>query len=264
MLPNFLIIGAPRCGTSWLARNLRMHPQAYLPHEKEIHFFDKKYNNGIVWYEKHFNDRSEVAVGEATPDYLNNAMIPELIHKILPNAKLIASLRDPVERAYSHYWYRVADNKVRGKVVSFEQQINKNYRLIKDGLYGESLQRYYNLFPEENILILRYEDIKFVPDKLMRTVFGFLGIDENFKSPIIKKIINSSATRSRSRFIHSFSRKISKLGLNRTSDAIDIFSRKDIPPLNDKVRKQLIEEYFIDDINKIEKLITQDLTSWKQ
>jgi len=261
MLPNYLVIGAPRSGTSWLARNLRTHPQVYLSPEKEIHFFDRHYTKSIAWYEKLFKDLQEIAVGEATPEYLYGEKVPGLIHQVLPDVKLIASLRDPTERAYSHYCYRHRDNK---KAISFEQQLNKNQLLIEKSLYAENLQRYYDLFPKSNILILRYEDIKTSPDVYMSSIFGFLGVDDSFVPPFLAKVVNSSASRSRSRIIHKISNKLSKLRFDRASNIIDKISHRDIPPISKKTRKELIEKYFLNDINKLEKLIDQDLSQWKQ
>ena len=261
MLPNYLVIGAPRSGTSWLARNLRTHPQVYLSPEKEIHFFDRHYTKGIAWYENLFKGLEEIAVGEVTPRYLYGEKVPGLIHQVLPDVKLIASLRDPAERAYSHYCYRHKENK---KAVSFEQQIIKNPQLIEECMYAVNLQRYYDLFPKSNILILRYEDIKSGPDEYMRSIFRFLGVDDSFVPPFLTKVVNSSASRSRSKLIHKVSNKLSKLRFDRTSNIIDKVSHRNIPQLSNNTRKELIEKYFLNDINKLEKLIDQDLKKWKQ
>ena len=264
MLPNYLVIGAPRCGTPWLARNLRKHPQVYLPNEKEVHFFDRHYGKGIHWYEEIFKGRTEAAIGEATSDYLFGEIIPKLIFENIPNVKLIVSLRDPVERAYSHHWYRILDNKLKGKSITFGEQLKKNKRLLSESLYVPSLRRYLEFFPKSNILILRYEDISFDPDSYMQSIYRFLGIDKNFKSPYLKKVVNASATRSRSKLLHSISSKLSKVGLNRISNAIDLIGRRNIPKISQKLRLQLIEEYFINDINELEGLIGHDLSFWKR
>lgn len=264
MLPNYLVIGAPRCGTSWLARNLRTHPQVFLPELKEVHFFDRNYEKGISWYEKFFAESTEVAVGEATPGYLYGGKYPELIHQVLPHVKLIVSLRDPTERAYSHYWYRATDNKVKREIVPFEHQLTTNPQLIEEGLYGVNLQRYYNLFPKNNILVLRYEDIQLNPGGYMSSIFRFLDVDDSFAPPYLTKVVNSSATRSGSKAIHSISSKLSKLRFDYISNMLDKAIGRDIPSISKEVRKKLLKEYFLNDINKLEKLIGQDLTQWKQ
>ncbi len=263
MLPNYLIIGAPRCGTTWLARNLRTHPQIFMPNVKELHFFDQNYDKGIDWYENFFLDCNHIAVGEATPAYLYYKNIPELIHRHLPDCKLIVSLRDPVGRAYSHYWYRMSEIKKQNNNISFEDYIENNERLIEEGLYGENLSRYYQLFPKDKLLVLFYEDIKINPKEYLNSVFKFLGVDTDFESTYVDKVVNSSASRSRSTVMHSLSRKLSKLQLHNLSNLTDKLFSKDIPPISPEVRKTLIDQYYIDDINKLEKLINQDLSHWK-
>lgn len=235
-----------------------------MPHIKEVHFFDNNFNKGIGWYEKFFSECEQVAIGEATPAYLCNKNIPSLIHQYLPNCKLIVSLRDPVSRAYSHYWYRMAEIKKQKNDISFEEYLNNNLPVMKEGLYGESLSRYYKLFPKENILVMRYEDIKLNPEDYMYSVFNFLGVDEGFIPLYLDKVVNSSASRSGSKLMDSVSRKLSKLRLHTLSNLADkFFSKKDIPPLSLEVRRSLIEKYYLDDIKKLEKLTGQDLSSWK-
>ncbi len=263
MLPNFLVIGAPRCGTSWLARNLRAHPEIYLPNDKELHYFDRHYEKGIAWYEKFFINSTEPVVGEATPAYFYNPVIPELIHQTLPNAKLIVSLRNPVDRAYSHFWYRYTDRKIKMKNSSFEEQLIKNPRLIEEGLYSKSLHRYFDIFPKNNILIMHYEEIKTNPGKYMNTVYRFLEVDDKFKPPYLEKVINSSATKSGTISMHSISNKLSKLGFDRISNIIDRVTRREIPLIKKEVRIQLVEKYFLEDINKLENMIDQNLSYWK-
>lgn len=111
-LPNFLIIGAQKAGTSWLAYQLEKHPEIYLP-KKEIHYFDKGFNyqKGLSWYEKQFDEVTEQkAIGEKTPEYLwangegwedHQSDVHQKIFQTLPEAKLIVTLRNPVDRAIS-------------------------------------------------------------------------------------------------------------------------------------------------------------------
>lgn len=110
MLPTFVVIGAMRSGTTSLASNLRMHPEVFVPDRKELHFFDKRFDRGVGWYARQFAGvTTERAVGEATPNYMYR---PEAIDRMagtVPDIRLVAILRNPVDRAaYSRYWRRVA------------------------------------------------------------------------------------------------------------------------------------------------------------
>jgi hypothetical protein len=100
---NFLSIGAPRAGSTWIARNIGQHPDIYVHREKELHFFDLHYEKGIQYYEELFSDWSgESAVGKVTPAHFYKPNVAPLINEHFPNMKLIVSLRNRVERAYSH------------------------------------------------------------------------------------------------------------------------------------------------------------------
>ena len=105
MLPNYLIIGAPKCGTTSLAAWLDEHPQVYMVPEKELHFFSGYWEQGLDWYEQCFVPNGKPLVGEASPSYLENPVARERIASVLPGAKLIAMMRNPVDRAYSQYWH---------------------------------------------------------------------------------------------------------------------------------------------------------------
>lgn len=265
MLPNYLIIGATRCGTTWLGKNLMLHPEVFMPKNKEIHFFNRHYDNGISWYEDIFKGASEKAIGEATPGYLYHENIPELIRKHLPDVKLIVCLRDPVDRAYSHYWYREHERRAQNITISFEEKIKITPRLIEEGLYARKLSKYYELFPHENILVTFYDDLKSDPAQYLKEVFRFLGVDESFHSPLLDKQINASASEvGKTRmlyYLHKFFNKIGIFGLAKTVDKVN---RKEIPKINPETRRMLLDEYYIEDIKKLETMVGRDLSAWKK
>src|SRR5690606_34294189 len=119
-LPNFLVIGAQRAGTTLLHRILEAHPEVYVPYRrKEVHFFDLYFDRTTQWYENFFPPSEPAAkykaIGEVTPDYMFDQAAPFRIKKILPDCRFIVSLRNPVERAYSAYLYSVRSyNERRG------------------------------------------------------------------------------------------------------------------------------------------------------
>src|SRR5262249_22447178 len=103
-LPDFVVVAANRCGTSALSAGLRSHPEVFIPSHKEIHFFDRHFDRGESWYRAHFERAGDArVVGEATPGYLYRADATERLTALLPNARLLAIIRNPVDRAYSNY-----------------------------------------------------------------------------------------------------------------------------------------------------------------
>lgn len=180
MLPNFLIIGAQKSGTSAIYHCLRKHPDIFLPDKKEIHFFsdDYKYKKGLSYYESFFSGyKGEKAIGEATPRYLYEEKVPERIAKNLQDVKLIVCLRNPIHRAFSAYWM----NYKRGtEVLEFESALKQNPIYIEFGFYYRGLMRYLDFFSEERILVLIYEDLTNNPEKFYKMIFKFLNVNINF------------------------------------------------------------------------------------
>jgi len=129
-MPDFLIIGAQKCGTTSLYRYLIQHPQIEPAIKKEIHYFDLNYNKPIQWYLNQFpalKTQSDRITGEATPYYIFHPHAPYRIKEHMPDAKIIVLLRNPVDRAYSHYHYAV---ERYGETLSFEEALDiENERL---------------------------------------------------------------------------------------------------------------------------------------
>src|SRR4051812_20619515 len=109
MLPTFVILGTMRGGTTSLVRYLGEHPDVYVAPQKEVHFFDEHFELGVEWYEAQFEGRGDARqFGEGTPAYLYGDIAMQRLKQILPETRLIVSVREPVERAYSHYWHQRA------------------------------------------------------------------------------------------------------------------------------------------------------------
>lgn len=200
--PHFLIIGAARSGTTSLFHYLAGHPQVAVPATKEIHFFDLQYDKGLEWYRHVLRERNRRSlrrriVGEATPSYM---FLPQAISRIrqhFPAVKLIALLRDPVERAYSHYWHMV---RLGYEPLAFEDAVQQEPERLNDdferakaderytsealvrhsyllrGVYADQLDRVFRHFPRDQVKILKSEDLYADPQKSFDGVVDFLGL----------------------------------------------------------------------------------------
>ena len=211
-LPDFIIIGAQKSGTSSMHDYLIQHPQLYSsPFKKEIHFFDssthqKKTNsikNGEIWYHAHFPSRRERGVGsktfENTPNYLLHPLVPGRIFDLIPEVKLVALLRNPAERAISHYFMcRRKKTEPLPMLEAFQQEQARLEKALNDqgqenafsrksylsgGRYAEQLERFFRFFPAEQILLLASEEFFIDPHKSLRRVFDFVSVDADFKVP---------------------------------------------------------------------------------
>jgi Sulfotransferase domain len=210
-LPSFLIIGAQKSGTSWLARNLGQHPQVFMP-SQEIHFFDKDYNfnKGVDWYEGHFKDAAAaVAIGEKTPDYLwadgqgVEGHLPDVhknIYKTLPEAKLIVILRNPVERAIAAVNHIVRTGRISplhhidDLLTGNKRHLMEGHGVIDYGRYYRQIKAYHHYFQPDRMLILIYEeDVVQNPGRAMGKVCEFLGLDPSYQFGSLKRKVNAEA-----------------------------------------------------------------------
>lgn len=193
MLPNFLIVGAQKAGTSALWSYLDAHPQVYLSPEKELRFFNRHYDLGLDWYRRHFEGRvGEPLVGEATPNYLYCEEVAGRIAESLPGVKLIFLFREPVSRAYSNYWHNVWLGREH---LSFEEALEREderirlneryptpywawtYAYLDKGRYARQLRPYLENFDRSQLLFLLFEDLVKRPEATLERVYAFLGIE---------------------------------------------------------------------------------------
>jgi len=186
-LPDFLIVGAMKSGTTSLAKWLGDHPDVFVPESKELHFFDLEWKRGVRWYAGHFDALPpDTLVGEATPAYMAHAFCVPRMADVVPNARLIAVLREPVSRAWSHYQHLVAKN---GERRTFEEILGIEMTLRQDdsdigyyfrarGHYIEQLTRITDRFPRSHVLVELFDELVLEPHEAMRRVCRFLDIEE--------------------------------------------------------------------------------------
>ena len=195
--PDFLGIGIQKSGTTWLYKNLKQHPQLYLPETKEVHFFDWYFYKSLGWYCNHFiNANKEHIKGEITPGY---SIISEekikFIKNMNPKLKIILLLRNPIERAWSHAVMNLSSIPERNvNSISDEKFIAhfNNPRSIERGNYPKIISKWNKYFTKEQIYVESYNQIKNSPKILLNDVFKFLGVNQmtNWKSfPIEKEIL---------------------------------------------------------------------------
>ncbi|MGH2784710.1 MAG: sulfotransferase domain-containing protein [Actinomycetota bacterium] len=196
-LPSFLIIGAPKAGTTTLAAYLDAHPDVFVAREKEVHYFDTNFSRGLDWYRSRFiGAMSERAVGEASPTYMYATQRLERIAATLPKARLIAVLRDPVDRAYSHYWWQHAIGESR----SFEDAVRAEMRgewhegrpkrYLDGGRYRRYLEDVGRYFPRDALHVVTLEDLRREPAQTFSEVCRFLGVDGSFVPPNLGEVRN--------------------------------------------------------------------------
>lgn len=289
---DFLVIGAMKAGTTWIYENLKEHPEICLNSNKEIHFFVRipNYKKGMDYffsfYEQCPNNKIK---GEICPGYLDSSIAPQLIYKNFPNMKIIACLRNPIERAYSHYKYAIERKGLFSIYRNFESATKNVNDLIDKGLYYKHLKNYFDLFPRQNILILFFKDLRGDPLNFLKKIFNFLGVNDDFVPSNLNQKILKTGNRvfsPRIPFINAFLfylglwvRKHTLLNKLSTIAGLEMIFEK-ITNLNKKVvnkenvevlsissmkkdTRDNLDKIYRSDINQLKKLLELDLDFWK-
>jgi hypothetical protein len=188
---DFIGIGAQRCATTWISQCLKEHPQVCFSSKKEVDFFTRE-EQDLKYYKSFFDHCPNKKVkGEFSPQYMHPEYAPpertaRRIKEIFPDVKLIACLRNPIERAYSQYF--LEKELQRETAPTFEEAISKNiHKYIEAGFYYTLLKPYLDLFPRKNILILIHEDIEKNPLDFIQNIYNFIEINPSFIPPSLNK-----------------------------------------------------------------------------
>jgi hypothetical protein len=297
MLPNFVIFGAAKAGTTSLYKYVEQHPDVYMSSFKEPGFFafegEKPTFNGpgaqqwvdrwvvtdLSSYQSLFDDyQGQKAIGEASPYYLYYSRAAERIHHYVPDMKLIAILRNPVDRAFSNYAWAVRDRAE--SIMDFAEALQLEESRIKDnwgpkwhyklkGFYFAQLQPYFAKFQPEQIKICLYENFVADPIAIVQDIFAFLDLDATFVPDMSKK--HNISQIPRNQMWHQFLDKPNPIkslikpflpqqfrqNLKQNAKQKNLFK----PELEPTIRYQLIAEYR-EDILKLQDLIQQDLSLW--
>jgi tetratricopeptide (TPR) repeat protein len=198
-LPDFLIVGPQKSGTTALYQYLAQHPNIYPALSKEIFFFDNKYDLGLDWYKSHFAllPQFNYLTGEASATYFNSVKAANRIAQLMPNIRLIFIIRDPVERTISDYHMKVRAGTEKRNIkesilgeIEFIQQnpvdvLNPDKKFtirhksyVLNGMYFYFLKAYRELFPVHNTTLILSQELKYAPRETMKKVFSFLGVED--------------------------------------------------------------------------------------
>lgn len=248
-LPDFIIAGAMRCGTTALNSYLRDHPDVAMASSKEVHYFDAHFDRGIDWYRSQFPESEEaVAVGEATPNYLFRPVALQRIKDTLPEVKLIFVLRNPIDRAYSHYWH----DRARGKLtVEFSEIIDRELdgedigpaAYVARGRYADQMAEVLQRFERNQIMVEAFENLTARPTEVYAATCRFIGVDDGFRPDRLGEPVNAFL-QFRSLRLREFARRLPK----RAQSAVGRLNRRDsaaYPEMAPDVRARLRDVFDV-------------------
>lgn len=290
---DFIGVGAPRCGTTWIADCLMQHPEIGFPGIKELNYFSKtrangksEYEiNGIKKYLKIFEKcKSKKIIGEYSTYYLIDMNVAKILKKYFPNVKIIISLREPVERAYSDWKNRKfshLNEKRNFEEAFFKEKGLDSYK--ERGMYYNQVKNYLDLFSKKQVQIILMEDIKKNPEKVIKDIYSFLGVNENFIPKNLHEKSNESL-KTKNEFLRKFLRLSSMIYrkleltifgkilfyLKRKTNANEFLWKIDQKNKTEKIEEKLsiktkkkLRKIYSKDIEKLERLIEKNLREWK-
>ena len=258
-------IGPQKGATTWIYECLKDHPDIRTSPRDTIHYYDMHYHRERHWYDDHFTHGTGFCYFDPTFTYLRSPQAAMRIAKDFPHAKIIVNLRNPIDRAFAHYWHE----KKKGAItVPFSDCLN-NYdwyqTWIEPGRYADRLKPYVDHFGHQNILPIVLNDIRDKPKEILNRIYAFANIRNVPMPSAATKIVNADGARQ-----NLIRRTLYKAGRTLTNDrAIDSpFWRKlgGIEQQDDAIDAALKQELlniFMDDILELERMFTINLSGWK-
>ncbi len=257
-LPTFLVIGAPRSGTTSLWRALGAHPDVFVAPAKELRFFAEPLTpESVDGYRAHFAGwQGERAIGEASPVYLYFEDRLQRMHELLPDARLVVVLREPVARAYSDYWQRRGDGREERSFADVMAEGGAIY--LHRSRYLRPLRQVCEVYPRAALHVELFEDLQREPEAVLARVYTHVGVDADFRPSATDRQANLHV-RFRSQRVRALSQRLP--GPLRTVVGRANSSRAPYPPLDDALAREL-RDRFAPERARLEAWLGRDLTAW--
>ena len=265
---NFFLAGCQKTGSTWLYECFKEHPEICVPTKDAIHYFTINHFEGLEWYNKWFEPKpSEKIICDTTPSYIRDPYTAQRIYDYNPEAKLLFVLRNPIERSFSHYWHQ----KRKGKVnYNFDAPLHYNdvgnydmYNMwINSSMYYSQLKSYFEIFNNNQLKVLLFDDLKEDSNKFLEEIFQFMGVESAFIPTAINGKINNAPLDTL---------KTTKMQFNFTSALLEKLisptKQKKIPNeymvgIPTEYRQKLVH-IFKQDICNLSNLINRNLSHWK-
>ena len=277
MLPNLIIIGGMKCGTSSLHHYLSLHPQICMSKIKELNYFpeDLNWKKGVRWYQSHFNCRAQI-YGEASTAYTafpHYPGVPEKIYRLIPKTKLIYLIRNPVERIISHYMDYVSEG-VETRPINDVLKNFHNNEYVDRSRYAFQLDQYLEFFPKGKILVVKQEDLLRQRLETLQKIFRFLTVDESFRSQQFGVKLNESRYKRRKNRFGRLLSNLNKTGwFNCLSRPLTYqvgrwvyipFSKRIETSILDQGLERELMDYFQEGIKRLETMTGYDLSEWNR
>jgi hypothetical protein len=271
-LPNLVVVGAQKCGTSGLHYHLGLHPEISMSKPKELNFFieERAWPRGIEWYRGHFDPRARVR-GESSPNYTaypHHLGVAERMHSVIPDARLIYVVRDPLLRIASHWVHNYAKRREKGDLAATLSHPNTSYVIRSQ--YFMQLQRFLRHYERERILVLQQSDFRKDRVSTLRRVFEFVGVDPDFTHPSFERERHSTARKTRATRLAARLERMSKTRRGRLLPPKFWFALDERLPLRRPIERPDVRAALPDetlrvlreDAERLRELVGRDFAGW--
>jgi hypothetical protein len=265
---DFLIIGAAKSATTWLQEGLLTDPAIGMP-SHEVHYFSRKFELGEDWYLSQFPRGDATFLGEKSNSYLEHPAAAARMRAALPDTRLIAQLRNPVERAYSDYCMLYRRGEVNGDIDRhLDPREASETRFLQGGLYYRQLLRYFDHYPRKQVLVLLYDEVGSAPKTQLARVRAFLGLSEA-TTPVVEaetRVKDKSTpvlSRRLRRYLSPVKPILEPLRGTAVFDAMyrTVAWKPAYPSMSDDLRQRL-RAYYEQETNLLAELLGLDLSAW--
>jgi hypothetical protein len=271
-LPNLIVIGAQKCGTSGLHYHLGLHPEISMSKPKELNYFiaERNWPRGAEWYKRHFNSTARVR-GEASPNYTaypHHLGVPERMHSVVPDARLVFSVRDPLERIAAHWVHNYAKRREKGDLATTLTHPNTTYVIRSQ--YFMQLQQFLRHYQQEQVLVIDQAEMR--ADRLgtLRRVFEFVGVDPSFKHPSFERERHQTARKTRATRLAVRLDRMSRSRRGRLLPPVMWLALDEMLPLRRPIDRPDVREaldaealaVLREDAERFRDLVGRDFASW--
>ena len=272
-LPNFLVIGAMKCGTTSLHHYLSLHPQIFMSRQKELHYFveERNWSKGEAWYRNQFESGYQ-ACGETSPTYsaypaLNG--VPQRIHRLLGDIRIVYVVRNPMERLLSQYIHVVAKGKETRPFKEIVTDLQSDY--VWRSRYAEQLKQYLPYFPRERILLITQESLLADRQSTLQQVCRFLGVSDHITFSVTRELHSTSSKRRPNAAARSIGSMLEKTQLSRFSPRLAGFAYQLLTyPFSEPIDRPILDEnrcralltILQQDVQCLEELTGQTFPEW--
>jgi len=281
--PNFFVVGAPKAGTTSLHEYLRRIPGIYMSPEKEPNFFSAKtiHEEGptipIRNKKKYLNlfkkVKDEKIIGESSPNYLVDPDAPKLIHRVSPEAKILISLRNPVDRLFSHYLMYRSVGRIK---ISFSEFIEKEFKheydygklrlSLESSFYSNHVKRYIDIFGKDQVKIIFFEELIEDTNSVLRDILKFLNVSisiDNLETEAHNPYSEARGEISKKIYTDMRVRKFVKRGIMPVSVRrflrYKVFMKKQPKQKIDENDRHVLEKFYDDDVQKLKNILNREL-----